>query len=85
MTTAGKGCRSLWVETDRAGIVELCSYEASHRKNDPTSDRSVYRQFHQQAAMAETPFTRELTKQEVAEFREAFEMFDIDGGGMTVG
>jgi Ca2+-binding EF-hand superfamily protein len=35
--------------------------------------------------MAETPFTRELTKQEVAEFREAFEMFDIDGGGMTVG
>lgn len=33
--------------------------------------------------MGETSFTRELTKQEVAEFREAFEMFDMDGGGMS--
>lgn len=33
--------------------------------------------------MGETSFTRELTKQEIAEFREAFEMFDMDGGGMS--
>jgi hypothetical protein len=26
--------------------------------------------------------TRELTKEEIAEFKEAFDMFDMDGGGM---
>ena len=31
--------------------------------------------------MAETVLTRDLTKEEVAEFKEAFDMFDIDGGG----
>jgi len=31
--------------------------------------------------MAEKELTRELTKEEVAEFKEAFEMFDMDGGG----
>jgi Ca2+-binding EF-hand superfamily protein len=31
--------------------------------------------------MAETVLTRDLTKEEVAEFRQAFDMFDIDGGG----
>jgi Ca2+-binding EF-hand superfamily protein len=25
--------------------------------------------------------TRELTKEEIAEFKEAFDMFDMDGGG----
>lgn len=32
--------------------------------------------------MPETVLTRDLTKEEVAEFKEAFDMFDIDGGGM---
>jgi hypothetical protein len=32
--------------------------------------------------MAESQLTRELTKEELAEFRSAFDMFDIDGGGM---
>jgi Ca2+-binding EF-hand superfamily protein len=31
--------------------------------------------------MPETVLTRDLTKEEIAEFREAFDMFDIDGGG----
>ena len=31
--------------------------------------------------MAEKELTRELTKEEIAEFKEAFEMFDMDGGG----
>ena len=31
--------------------------------------------------MEENPLTRELTKEELAEFRSAFDMFDIDGGG----
>lgn len=31
--------------------------------------------------MTSTNFTRELTKQEIDEFREAFDMFDMDGGG----
>jgi hypothetical protein len=31
--------------------------------------------------MAETHLTRELTKEEIAEFKEAFDMFDIDHGG----
>jgi Ca2+-binding EF-hand superfamily protein len=31
--------------------------------------------------MAEKELTRELTKEEIAEFREAFDMFDMDGGG----
>jgi Ca2+-binding EF-hand superfamily protein len=29
----------------------------------------------------ENQLTRELTKEELAEFRSAFDMFDIDGGG----
>ena len=31
--------------------------------------------------MAEKELTRDLTKEEVAEFKEAFDMFDMDGGG----
>jgi Ca2+-binding EF-hand superfamily protein len=31
--------------------------------------------------MAESQLTRELTKEELQEFRSAFDMFDIDGGG----
>ena len=31
--------------------------------------------------MEEHSLTRELTKEELAEFRSAFDMFDIDGGG----
>ena len=31
--------------------------------------------------MEENSLTRELTKEELAEFRSAFDMFDIDGGG----
>lgn len=29
----------------------------------------------------ETVLTRDLTKEEIAEFKQAFDMFDIDGGG----
>ena len=29
----------------------------------------------------DNPLTREFTEQELIEFREAFNMFDIDGGG----
>jgi len=35
------------------------------------------------AKMAEKELTRDLTKEEIAEFKEAFEMFDIDGNGKT--
>jgi Ca2+-binding EF-hand superfamily protein len=34
--------------------------------------------------MEENPLTRELSKEELAEFRSAFDMFDIDGGGKCV-
>jgi Ca2+-binding EF-hand superfamily protein len=29
----------------------------------------------------ESDFTRDLSNDEIAEFREAFDMFDLDGGG----
>lgn len=32
----------------------------------------------------ESSFTRDLSKIEIAEFREAFDMFDIDGGGKDI-
>lgn len=32
----------------------------------------------------EASFTRDLSKVEIAEFREAFDMFDIDGGGKDI-
>jgi hypothetical protein len=37
--------------------------------------------FYNIKAMEENSLTRELTKEELAEFRSAFDMFDIDGGG----
>lgn len=45
---------------------------AKHQTTRPTASSLVEQ---------ENPLTREFTEQELIEFREAFKMFDIDGGG----
>jgi hypothetical protein len=54
-------------------------YEEREREK-PENQRDVQRILYN-SIMTETLLTREPTKEEVAEFREAFDMFDMDGGG----
>ena len=50
----------------------------------PTMPRKATVKHDRQKKHDEEMLTREFTDQEILEFREAFAMFDIDGGGESI-